>query len=80
MGATVTFPAAGWANSSKTHVPGNFAGVQALRDIPRFVKLIERGLFDAKSLVGATYTPDRMREALQACADRTVISSVIAFA
>ena len=38
--ATVSFPAARWANSSKTHVPGNFAGVQALRDIPRFVKLI----------------------------------------
>jgi Zn-dependent alcohol dehydrogenase len=79
MGATVTFPAAGWANSSKTHVPGNFAGVQALRDIPRFVKLIERGLFDAKSLVGATYPADKMREALQAAADRSVITSIIVF-
>ena len=79
MGATVTFPAAAWANSSKTHVPGNFAGVQALRDIPRFVKLIEKGLFDAKSLVGATYPADKMREALQAAADRSVISSIIVF-
>jgi Zn-dependent alcohol dehydrogenase len=78
-GATVTFPAAGWANSSKTHVPGNFAGVQALRDIPRFVKLIERGLFDAKSLVGRTFRVDKMREALQVAADRSSITSVIDF-
>jgi len=78
--ATVSFPAARWANSSKTHVPGNFAGVQALRDIPRFVKLIERGLFDAKSLVGKTYPGTQMREALQAAADRSVITSVILFA
>ena len=77
--ATVSFPAARWANSSKTHVPGNFAGVQALRDIPRFVKLIEKGLFDAKSLVGKTYPGSQMREALQAAADRTVITSVILF-
>jgi S-(hydroxymethyl)glutathione dehydrogenase/alcohol dehydrogenase len=77
--ATVSFPAARWANSSKTHVPGNFAGVQALRDIPRFVRLIERGLFDAKSLVGKTYPSDQTREALQACADRRVISSIIVY-
>ena len=77
--ATVSFPAARWANSSKTHVPGNFAGVQALRDIPRFVKLIEKGSFDAKSLIGSTYPGSQMREALQAAADRSVISSVIVF-
>ncbi len=77
--ATVSFPAARWANSSKTHVPGNFAGVQALRDIPRFVKLIEKGLFDAKALVGTTYPSDQTREALQASADRSVISSIVVY-
>ena len=77
--ATVSFPAARWANSSKTHVPGNFAGVQALRDIPRFVKLIEKGLFDAKSMIGKTYPGTHMREALQAAADRSVVSSVIVY-
>ena len=77
--ATVSFPAARWANSSKTHVPGNFAGVQALRDIPRFVKLIEKGLFDAKALVGKTYPSDQTREALQASADRSVISSIVVY-
>ena len=79
MGTTVTFPAGGWSNSSKTHVPGNYAGVQALRDLPRFVRLIEKGLFDAKSMIGQTFPGDRMREALQIAADRSQITSVALF-
>ena len=79
QGTNVTFPAGGWANSSKTHVPGNFAGVQALRDIPRFVRLIESGLFDAKSMIGQTFSGDKMRDALQVAADRTKITSVVVF-
>jgi S-(hydroxymethyl)glutathione dehydrogenase/alcohol dehydrogenase len=79
MGAAVSFPAAGWANSSKTHVPGNFAGVQALRDIPRFVRLIESGVFDAKSLVGQTFPGEKTPEALQVAADRSKISSVVVY-
>src|SRR5262252_677165 len=54
-GANVVFGGAQWANAGKTHVPGNYAGVQALRDLPRFVRLIENGLFDAKSLVGPVF-------------------------
>jgi S-(hydroxymethyl)glutathione dehydrogenase/alcohol dehydrogenase len=79
MGANVTFPAGQWANAGKTHVPGNYAGVQTLRDIPRFVRLVEAGLFDAKSLVGKTFPPTQMKEALQAAADRSYVTSVIDF-
>jgi S-(hydroxymethyl)glutathione dehydrogenase/alcohol dehydrogenase len=78
-GARVSFPAGAWANANKTHVPGNYAGVQALRDLPRFVRLIEKGQFNAKSLVGQVFGADRMREALQVAADRTAITSVIDF-
>ena len=51
-----------------------------LRDLPRYVRLIERGLFDAKSMVTATYPLDRVKEAVQAVADRTTIGAVITFA
>lgn len=78
-GATVSFPAGQWANASKQHVPGNYAGVQALHDLPRFVKLVEQGLFDAKSLVGQVFKPDRMREAVQVTADRSAITTIIDF-
>jgi S-(hydroxymethyl)glutathione dehydrogenase/alcohol dehydrogenase len=64
-GANVTFPGGQWANAGKTHVPGNYAGVQALRDLPRFVRLIENGLFDAKSMVGQVFGLDKMKEALR---------------
>lgn len=78
-GATVSFPAGQWANSAKTHVPGNYAGVQALRDLPKFIRLIESGQFDAKSMVGKVFGPDQMKEAVQMAADRSAITSVIDF-
>jgi S-(hydroxymethyl)glutathione dehydrogenase/alcohol dehydrogenase len=79
QGAMVSFPAGAWANANKTHVPGNYAGVQALRDLPKFVRLIERGQFDAKAMVGKVFTPDHMKEAVQVAADRSAITSVIDF-
>ncbi len=79
QGATVTFPAGQWSNGSKTHVPGNYAGVQGLRDLPRFVRLIERGAFDAKSMIGQVFRPDRMKEAVEACGNRSFITTVIDF-
>ncbi|MEQ1760577.1 MAG: alcohol dehydrogenase catalytic domain-containing protein [Vicinamibacterales bacterium] len=78
-GANVTFPGGQWANAGKTHVPGNYAGVEALRDLPRFVRLVEKGLFDATSLVGQTFRSDKMKEALQVAADRSAITSMIEF-
>ncbi|HEY6508159.1 MAG TPA: hypothetical protein VIY56_09100, partial [Vicinamibacterales bacterium] len=76
-GAMVSFPAAQWANSSKTHQPGNVAGANSLRDLPRFVRLIEAGLFDAKALATATFPLERTREAFQAAADRTAVAAVV---
>ena len=79
-GAMISFPAGQWSNSSKSHHPGNVAGANSLRDLPRFVRLIEAGLFDAKSMATATFTLDRAREAFQAAADRTTVAAVIVFA
>jgi Zn-dependent alcohol dehydrogenase len=79
QGANVSFPGGQWANAGKTHVPGNYAGVQAMRDLPRFVNLIESGHFDAASLVGELFRADQMRDALQVAADRSAITSVIDF-
>ena len=78
-GATITIPADHWSNSGRTHLPGNFAGVNTFRDLPQFARLIERRQFDARSLVGQTFPLDRAREALQVTADRTSISGVLTF-
>nr|UXE45201.1 NDMA-dependent alcohol dehydrogenase [uncultured bacterium] len=78
-GTMVSFPAGAWSNGTKQQAGGNFAGVNTKRDIPMFVRLIESGQFDAKSLVGKTFTLDKSQEALQATADRSTISTVITF-
>ena len=75
----MTFPGGQWANAGKTHAPGNYAGVQALRDLPRFVRLIETGVFDAKSMVGRVFGIDRMKEAAEMAADRSAITAIIQF-
>ncbi|MGB7220237.1 MAG: alcohol dehydrogenase catalytic domain-containing protein [Vicinamibacterales bacterium] len=76
-GSMLQIPAGAFSNGSITHAPGNFAGVQPLRDIPRFVKLAERGVLDLKSMVGVTMGPDKFKDALQVAADRSAITSVV---
>jgi S-(hydroxymethyl)glutathione dehydrogenase/alcohol dehydrogenase len=75
----VSFPASAFANRGRTFHAGQQGGLQMLRDLPRYVKLIEKGLFDAKSLVTATYPLDRVMEAVQAVADRTTVGAVVTF-
>jgi Zn-dependent alcohol dehydrogenase len=50
-----------------------------MADLPRFVRLVETGQFDAETILGRTYTLDEARDAFQDAADRTVISAVVTF-
>lgn len=50
-----------------------------MRDIPRFVRLIEAGLFDAKALATAIFPLERTREAFQVVADGTTVTAVMVF-
>jgi Zn-dependent alcohol dehydrogenase len=74
-----SMPAAQWSNAAKSHRPGNMAGSNSKRDLPRYVRLIEVGLFDAKTLVTSTFPLDRVRDAFQAVADRTTVASIVVF-
>ena len=51
-----------------------------LRDIPRYLKLIEKGVIDTKAMITRTYPIERTREAVQDVADRAVLGAVITFA
>jgi S-(hydroxymethyl)glutathione dehydrogenase/alcohol dehydrogenase len=75
----VTLPAGAWSNRGRIHHAGQYGGVNAKADVPRFVKLVDQGLFDAKAMVTATYTLDRAREAFQAVGDRTTMCAVVIF-
>jgi len=76
----VAFPVLQFVNSGRTFHAGQQGGLNMMRDLPRFVRLIERGLLDVKSVVTATYALDRTREAVQAVADRTTLGAVVMFA
>lgn len=72
-------PGAQWANGSKSHHSGNMTGTNALRDIPRFVRLADTGQFNAKALATSTFPLDRAKDALQIVADRLTIAAVLVF-
>jgi S-(hydroxymethyl)glutathione dehydrogenase/alcohol dehydrogenase len=79
MGSTVTFPAGGWSNGTKDHAGGNLAGVQPMRDLPRWARLFESGKFDGRALVGVAVPLDRWKEAVEAAAYRTAITGIVTF-
>ena len=76
----VSFNAAQFSNRGRTFHSGQQGGLNMLRDIPRYVKLIEKGVIDTKSMITATYPIERTRDAIQAVGDRTVLGAVITFA
>jgi len=76
----VSFNAAQFSNRGRTFYSGQQGGLNMLRDIPRYVKLIEKGMIDMKLMVTKTYPLERTREAVQEVADRTVLGAVITFA
>src|SRR6185436_3302718 len=82
MGFTLTpvpFPGASLALLGRTIHPGQQGGLNVMRDLPRYVKLIEKGKIDARSMITRRYTLDQGRQAVQDTADRTIIVGVIEF-
>ena len=82
MGLTlgdVPLPGVALALLGRTIHPGQQGGLHAMRDLPRFVKLIEKGKLDARSMISKTYTLAEARQAVQDTADRTIITGVILF-
>jgi S-(hydroxymethyl)glutathione dehydrogenase / alcohol dehydrogenase len=75
----VAFPGASLALFGRTIHPGQQGGLHVMRDIPRYVKLIEKGIIDAKSVITKTYTLDESRQAVQDTGERTIITGVIEF-
>jgi S-(hydroxymethyl)glutathione dehydrogenase / alcohol dehydrogenase len=75
----VSFPGASLALFGRTIHPGQQGGLHVMRDIPRYVKLIEKGTIDATSVITRRYTLDQSRQAVQDTADRTIITAVIEF-
>jgi S-(hydroxymethyl)glutathione dehydrogenase/alcohol dehydrogenase len=75
--ATIAFPVNQWTNSGRQHHSSQYGGVNAMRDLPRMARLIEHGLYDAKTLITSRFSIEQGMDAYHAVADRTTVTAMI---
>lgn len=76
-GSVVSIPANQWANGAKSHQPGNLAGANPMRDIPRFVSLLDSGQYNAKALITRVVPLADMIGAYEEVAYRTTVTAIM---
>ena len=75
--ATSRCPAILFAIGGVTHHGGQAGGASPMRDIPRFVELLEKGQYNAKALATTVVPIERMLEAYEEVAYRTTITAIM---
>jgi S-(hydroxymethyl)glutathione dehydrogenase/alcohol dehydrogenase len=75
--ATISLPVNQWTNGSKTHHSSQYGGTNSMRDIPRYVRLIETGKYDASALITTTYSLEKTLDAYREVIDRTTVTAMI---
>jgi Zn-dependent alcohol dehydrogenase len=60
-----------------THHAGQAGGASPMRDIPRFVEMLDKGLFDAQSLATTVVPLDRMLDGYEQAAYRTTVTAIM---
>ena len=72
-----SIPAAFFTIGGRTHHAGQAGGANPMRDIPRFVELLDRGQFDAKALATTVVPLERMLEGYEQAAYRTTVTALM---
>jgi S-(hydroxymethyl)glutathione dehydrogenase/alcohol dehydrogenase len=73
----ITLPGNLFSFGGITHHSGQAGGASPMRDIPRFVELLEKGQFDARTLATGVVPLERMLEGYEAVAYRTTIAGIM---
>jgi S-(hydroxymethyl)glutathione dehydrogenase/alcohol dehydrogenase len=73
----ITLPAVVFTIGGRTHHAGQYGGANPMRDIPRFVELLDKGQFDAKSLATTIVPIEGMLDAYQQVIDRTTVTALM---
>jgi S-(hydroxymethyl)glutathione dehydrogenase/alcohol dehydrogenase len=73
----ITLPGNLFSFGGVTHHSGQAGGASPMRDIPRFVELLEKGQFDARTLATGVVPLERMLEGYEAVAYRTTITGIM---
>jgi Zn-dependent alcohol dehydrogenase len=61
----------------RTHHAGQAGGANPMRDIPRFVALLDSGQHDAKALATTVVPLDRRLEGYEQAAYRTTVTAIM---
>lgn len=73
----ITLPGTLFSIGGVTHHAGQAGGASPMRDIPRFVEMTEKGLFDATSLVTTVAPIEGMLDAYEQVAYRTTVTALM---
>src|SRR5579862_4388674 len=73
----VTLPAVVFTIGGRTHHAGQYGGANPMRDIPRFVEMLDKKQFDAKSLATTVVPIEGMLDAYQQVIDRTTVTALM---
>ena len=73
----VTLPGSLFTIGGVTHSGGQAGGCSPMRDIPRFVELLDKGQYDAKAMATTVVPLERMLEGYEQAAYRTTITAIM---
>jgi S-(hydroxymethyl)glutathione dehydrogenase / alcohol dehydrogenase len=73
----ITLPAVLFTIGGRTHHAGQAGGASPMRDIPRFVELLDKGQYNAKALATSVVPIERMLEAYADVVYRTTITAIM---
>jgi S-(hydroxymethyl)glutathione dehydrogenase/alcohol dehydrogenase len=73
----ITLPGTLFTIGGVTHHAGQAGGTSPMRDIPRFVEMLDKGQYDAKSLATTVVPIDRMLEGYEQAAYRTTVTAIM---
>lgn len=74
---TLSLPAVLFTIGGRTHHAGQAGGCNPMRDIPRFVELLDKGQFNARALATSVVPIERMLDAYQEVAYRTTVTAIM---
>ena len=74
---TLSLPAVLFTIGGRTHHAGQAGGCNPMRDIPRFVELLDKGQYNAKALATSVVPIERMLDAYQEVAYRTTVTAIM---
>jgi S-(hydroxymethyl)glutathione dehydrogenase/alcohol dehydrogenase len=73
----ITFPGTLFTIGGVTHHGGQAGGCSPMRDIPRFVEMLDKGQYDARALATTVVPLERMLEGYEQAAYRTTITAIM---